>query len=119
MSVNKNFFSEKIKNKAWALFREEFTANADAALSFKKFFTPRELNMIEKRLAILALLRQGKSYLSIRRELGVSPATISFIKHGFKINKRPRREISYLEKSKSRRKLPRYKGSRGLGLAEW
>lgn len=117
-NVRKNFFNEKLKDKAWLLFREEVAASKDAASCFKKYFTPREIDRIEKRLAILALLQQGRSYLSIRRELDVSPGTISFVKHGFKIDRRLQRETSCLEKSRRRRKLPRYKGSRGLELAE-
>jgi len=119
VNINKKNLDEKLKNEAWTIFREAISKTVDTTEVLKKFFTPNELAMIENRLAILALLKRKRSYLSIRRELDVSSNTISFIKHGFAIQHRPKRACPSASGSRSRKKFPRYKGSRGFGLAEW
>ena len=45
----------------------------------RDFFTKSEQQMFAKRLAILLALKSGKSYEQIRKEYGVSSATISSV----------------------------------------
>lgn len=115
---------DNLKGEAWRKLRKEMHQARNLEETLKKFFTPSEVVMIEKRLAILVMLEKGNSYLDIRHVLDVSPGTISFIKQGFKRCKRElkssRKFISVLAgPKKTRRKFPRYKGSRGFGLSEW
>jgi len=114
---------ENLKRDAWHKLAEKIKVSKNIKEVLRKVFTPSEVIMIEKRLAILAMLKSGNSYLAIRRAIDVSPGTISFIKHGFKINKREPKTVGKLDsisnQMRKRRKFPRYKGTRGLGLAEW
>lgn len=51
----------------------------ETRLFFQDFFTTSEQQMFAKRLAILLSLREGKSYEDIRKQYGVSSATISSV----------------------------------------
>ena len=123
VNVSKKFLEKDLKRKAWHILEKKIKESGDIGEVFRKVFTSSEISMIEKRLAILAMLQSGNSYLTIRRTIDVSPGTISFIKHGFKINKRePKTGVifdSRLIPIRKKKKYPRYKGTRGLGLAEW
>ncbi len=120
VNINRKYLDENLRSEAWRKFKLNIERGKDFDV-FKKYFTSSELVMIEKRLAILILLERGDSYLEIRHRLDVSPGTISFIKQGFKKNKKVFKssvnKIRY--KMKRRRTYPRYKGTRGFGLAEW
>ena len=123
VNVSRKYLREDIKAEVWRRLKEEISKNKDLEKIFKKFFTPSEIIMIEKRLAILVMLDSKSGYLEIRRLLDVSPGTVSFIKQGFKIKKRPIKKSKWLipigKIKESGRKFPRYKGSRGFGLSEW
>jgi uncharacterized protein YerC len=49
----------------------------DVSLFATNFFTPTEINVFSKRLAIIWSLKQGESYEDIKKNLHVSSATIS------------------------------------------
>lgn len=123
VNISKKYLDENLKSAAWQKFETQIRKSINTEAVFRQFFTEKEIKMIEKRLAILVMLERGNSYLAIRHSLDVSPATISFIKHGFKKKARKSKVISGARLSsrtnKRRRKFPRYKGTRGLGLAEW
>ena len=74
--------------------------------------TPAELNLLEKRLAVLYLLKQKLSYRKISEIADVHYNTISFIKKGLKKPVRTKRVYSAFPKKAKRRtlKLPVYKG---------
>lgn len=46
---------------------------------FDKILTPREINDMARRLAVLKMIKEGKSYQNISMSLGMSSATISRI----------------------------------------
>ena len=121
VNINKKYLDENLRKEVWRKFKLDIEKGRDLENIFKKYFTPSEFVMIEKRLAILTLLERGDSYLEIRHKLDVSPGTISFIKQGFKKNKKAVKssvnKIRY--EVKRRRTYPRYKGTRGFGLADW
>jgi len=48
-----------------------------------KILTPHEINLVEKRLAVLNLLKKKLSYRQISEIADVHKGTISFIKKGF------------------------------------
>ncbi|MGC9611070.1 MAG: Trp family transcriptional regulator [Minisyncoccia bacterium] len=87
--VNKKYFNKELKNAAWDRFSKVIknpNSGEALALSMKKFLTPTEILMLEKRLLIPVLLEQGLSYRSIEEMIDVSPNTISFVKNGFMKN---------------------------------
>ncbi len=82
-----------LRREAWVKFqntmqgrksREEFVGE------LRKVLTESEIAMLEKRLAISILLKQGKSYREIGRMIDVTPQTISYIKHHFTRKHAPR-----------------------------
>lgn len=124
VNISRKYLSENLKADAWRRFRQEIGRGSRLETALKKIFTPKEIVMIEKRLAILVTLDKGNSYLDIRRLLDVSPGTISFIKQGFKRYKRILKSshkpiTRFVGAKRVRRKFPRYKGTRGFGLSEW
>lgn len=87
VNVNKKYLHDRIVKGSWALFKKEvLAAKSDEELKhlLGQFFAPTEKIQLEKRLAILYLLKTGMSYREIGRAIDVAPATISFVKKGFK-----------------------------------
>jgi TrpR-related protein YerC/YecD len=86
---------------------------------FDKILTPREINDMARRMTALEMLDEGKSYLDIAMELGMSSNTISRIstKNGFgfrrcspKVIDDNNIKLPKIEKSKIRYKgAPTYK----------
>ena len=102
--------------------KSEITSAGNLENALKKYLSPTEIAVLEKRLAITVMLEKKRSYLDIRRELDASPSTVSYVKQGFKINKKlPRVRTVLVVESENRRKrkFQRYKGTGGFGLAEW
>ena len=101
-NVIKRPLNKKIKKDVWGQFFKA-VKRADSSNELKDImealFSDAEKVMIEKRLAIVCLLKDGKSYKEVGRMIDVSSATISFVKQGFKRNKDflPK-HISYREK---------------------
>ena len=82
----KKYFSKKFKENIWtqllrAIEKVKDYEEFDSLLN--KYLTSQEKVMLEKRLAILYLLKNGSSYREISRELSVTLGTISFVKRGF------------------------------------
>ena len=88
VNVSKKYLNESLRQDIWREFKLRINSNKSPEETLRKYFTPDEIVMIEKRLAIDLLLKEGNSYREIGRKIDVSPATISYIKQGFKINKR-------------------------------
>ncbi len=91
-------------------------AKAKSPKEVKKIFdfilTPREINDIARRLKVLEMLGEGKSYSDIQSKLGISPIVISRIGgkvgFGFSTGARASRKNNY----KFSKKYPlRYKGA--------
>ena len=95
-NVIKRPLDKKIIDDIWEQFFKS-VKKTNSSQEFKKIiellFSDVEKVMIEKRLAIVCLLKDGKSYKEVGRLIDVSSATISFVKQGFKRNK------NYLPKS--------------------
>lgn len=89
-NVIKRPLNKKIKEDAWHQFFK-VVKKADSSGELKDIiealFSETEKVMIEKRLAIVCLLKDGRSYKEVGRLIDVSSATISFVKQGFKRNK--------------------------------
>ena len=102
--TSKKYFSDKFKEKIWGDF---FVAIKNAYNEkeleqiLKKALTIEELILVEKRLAVIKLLKEGFSYLEIEKEVDVTPVTISFVKKGFK---RPIRQKRIYSKDKNQAK---------------
>lgn len=57
----------------------DFSSISEVKKFFEDFFTSSEQEMFAKRLAVLLALKEGKSYEEIRKNYGVSSATISSV----------------------------------------
>ena len=121
VNVNKKYLEEKLKSSIWRDFIraiKKARTEKDIKETVGKLFTPTELIMIEKRLAIISFLKQGISHREIGRILDVSPATVSFVRNGFSGPKKPRQKKGWkhqmLErldvKRPSHSKFPTYRG---------
>jgi len=75
--INPQVF-EKIKENFWKLLAN-FESPQETQAFFETFFTPGEVKIFTKRLAVALLLLQGSSYQKIEDSLSVSPPTISRI----------------------------------------
>lgn len=84
--INKTQFPKKLRDEVWKGLWS-LIQNSSSPESFqekmKSIFTPTEIIMIEKRIAIPLLLKKGLTYREIGRLIDVSPTTINFIKHHF------------------------------------
>ena len=117
VNISKKYLSKELRIKAWGLFLKEIkkSESSDACISnIKMFLTPSEMIMLEKRLSIQILGKQGLSYKDIGAMLDVSSTTINFVKHN--LTKRPpiHRKYSPNKELKMKPLLPRYKGGSSL-----
>ena len=82
--VIKKKIPDIIREEAWVTFLQLIKVSDSTKILRKRlerFLTPTEFVLLEKRLAITALLRHGISYKKIGRIIDVSPHTISFVKY--------------------------------------
>lgn len=82
--VTKRKIPDELREEAWAQFLKATQISVSPKALRKKlerFLTPAELVLLEKRLAILVLLRHGVSYKKMGRMIDVSPHTVSFVKY--------------------------------------
>lgn len=85
---------------------------------FDRVLTPREINDIGRRYKALSLIDEGKSYVDIRLETGMSPVTISRLgsKCGFGFEKssglKTQKKVT---KNQNSRKTLKYKGVKVVG----
>lgn len=129
VNVSKKYLEKNLKNLVWRNFKIEIEKSASEEKlkrTLDKYLTPTEQIMLEKRLAILELLRSGLSYRKIKEILDVSHDTIFFVKNGFlKIKKPPLKKhwqhplLKKLQYRKSPSKLPAYKYIPGKGRSSW
>lgn len=94
---------------------------ADTGLFLDAFFTPTEKNTILRRLAVVTLLHNGKTYRTIETALEISRATISKIQHiaqgdgyGKNLGKRTYSSNTPAEKKKRKRLFRPYKGAQSI-----
>lgn len=114
--TSKKYFEEDFKRKIWqGLMKEISRAKSEKELikALSKALTPAELNLLEKRLAVIYLLKQKLSYRKISEIADVHYNTISFIKKGLKKPMRVKKAYSsFLKKEKPKfSKIPAYRGS--------
>ncbi len=118
VNVSKKYLDEKLKAEIWNRFVKEISlvkSEKQAEQFLKKLFTSSEIIMLEKRLATMILIDKGLKYRDISNLIDVAPATIAFIKSGFKKKSVKTRKNSSTLKFKTspkfkRRKFPAYKG---------
>jgi uncharacterized protein YerC len=95
---------------AWGQFRKIIVKSGSEKVfmaDMERFFTPSEIVLIEKRLLISLLLRQGLSYRKISEILDVTRVTISFVKHGLKKAPRVRKHVpDKIRKQKRESEIP-------------
>ncbi|MEK7169219.1 MAG: Trp family transcriptional regulator [Patescibacteria group bacterium] len=106
-NVIKKHLNKELSSKAWKNFVDvvkQSGSEESLVLNLKKFFTAKELAILEKRLAIPILLKQGLSYRSIGEIIDVGPNTISFVKSN--LTKKPvvRRKNSLIQSDKTKNK---------------
>ncbi len=107
--VNKTQFPKELRERAWKRIQQD-------ANELKNLLTPEEILILEKRIAILILLGEGKSYREIGRTIDVSPRTVSFIKHHFKRTPRFPRQTHLSAKKRT----PKFHhSSKGVGTLLW
>jgi uncharacterized protein YerC len=120
---NLGLIDDAIKDLIWKEFLEKIK-KAKSAQEIRgvinKFFTSNEIEILEKRLAIVYFLNKKLSYRKIGEIIWVSPRTISFVKNGLKRNKRTLKiKTSSATKISSRdikpSKYPRYPTFTGRG----
>ena len=77
--------NKKIEEKAWQVFWQKFqkTSPAEMEKILSGILSSEERLILMRRLAVVALLDKGESYLEISRILGISHQTISAVKKGF------------------------------------
>jgi len=120
---NLGLIDKTIKDLIWKEFLEEIK-KAKSTQEIKgvtnKFFTSNEIEILEKRLAIVYFLNKKLSYRKIGEIIWVSPRTISFVKNGLKRNTKPKGASSKLkftpisdERSNKRPKYPTFIGKGG------
>lgn len=114
---SKKYFGENFKKSVWNLFlfeAKKLKSENDVEKFLGKFFTADEKNCLEKRLAIMSMLRQDNTYKKISEEVDVTPATISFVKNGLKRKKSVKRKWSegkYEKRASRKPNFPTYRGS--------
>ena len=59
---------------------EDIKTKRDFEIFFSDFFTPKELEIFSKRLAVAYWLKKGRNYENIKNNLKVSTRTISEVK---------------------------------------
>jgi len=108
---------EWFQNEINELLKEVATTKTPAEVEelFDCILTPREINDMAKRLKILKLLKEGKSYLEIRDTLLVSPNIVSRIsnKIGYGFRRTNSREKTKNSKTTThpKKKILKYKGA--------
>lgn len=116
VNVNKKYLDENLKSSVWRNFIKELkSAKTEKELEriINQIFAPTEQAMIEKRLAILFLLKGRLSYRKISELIDVAPNTISFVKKSFiKKERKPRRYTpdGPDKKTRSISRFPTYTG---------
>lgn len=99
--TSKKYFDNNFKNELWDSFLDEIKklkTGKDLDIFLNKYFSLDEKILLEKRLGIFNLLKNGQSYGKISEELDVTRKTISFIKHGFK-KPTKKKKVSAVRKS--------------------
>ncbi len=105
VNVSKKYINKELQTKAWNVFLCTIRASDSSEIlltNLKKFLTPSEIIMLEKRLSIPLLIGRGMSYKNIGATLDVSSATISFVKHN--LTKRSAINREYGARKNPRRK---------------
>lgn len=115
---SKKYFEENFKKSVWNLFLSEakkLKSGNEVEKFLDKFFTADEKNCLEKRLAIMNMLRHNNTYKKISEEVDVAPATISFVKNGLKRKKSVKRKWSEGKYEKRASRKPNFPTHRGSG----
>jgi uncharacterized protein YerC len=73
----------EIEEKSWSNFLSRLKktpSSKKTEIIFNALLSPEEKIVLARRLAVVLLLKQGKSYTEISQILGVAPQTISAVK---------------------------------------
>ena len=123
--ISRKYLEENLKRTIInQLIKEVRGVESQEQLSrfLNKLFTPSEIVMLEKRLAIMHLIRSELKYQEIARMIDVSSSTISFVKSGFTKKPTVKKQYSPMPRSRTLKKnvfsrFPSYKGT-GQGRFE-
>src|SRR4030042_2792169 len=105
--TSKKYFDEAFKNKIWKDFLREIGNVKDKNQLVEilgKALTQKEINLLEKRLAVLFLLKSDSPYRKIAKIADVHYNTISFIKKGLKKPVRTPKKYSAMPSKKKKKK---------------
>jgi uncharacterized protein YerC len=129
VNVSKKYLEKDFKSLIWRAFKAEIVktkSEDELKKALDRYLTPAEQVMLEKRLAILEMLKNKSSYRRIKETLDVSHDTISFVKNGFSKTKKlaPKKHwqhpmLEKLQYRKSPSKFPAYKYRPGKGRGRW
>jgi len=118
-STSKKYFNGNFKEKIWGQLIKKIKkakSSHDMTNVLSKSLTPTELNLLEKRLAVLYLLKQGLSYRKISEIADVHYNTISFVKKGLKRPARKKKVWSEFGAAKNKKpKFLKYPAHKGKG----
>jgi uncharacterized protein YerC len=87
VNVSKKYLEKKLKDRIWDGLLKQIKKTksiSDFESVLARQLTPKELIMLEKRLAIDFLIRAGVRHNEIKRILDVSSHTITFVKRKLK-----------------------------------
>ena len=113
-ATSKKYFDEDFKNKIWGEFLKEISGVKSKNRLLEILggaLTQKELILLEKRLAVKSLLKDGLSYRKIAEAADVCLDTVGFVKKGLKKSpKIPKKysAMSYPKKKRERMLLPPY-----------
>jgi len=85
--TSKKYFEKEIKKDFWDYFYDVVKRaknGEDLSMILDRYLPPEEKVMLEKRLGIFYLLKEGKGSREIGRQIDITLKTISFVKRGFK-----------------------------------
>ncbi|MDP3015255.1 MAG: Trp family transcriptional regulator [bacterium] len=116
-NTSKKYFEEDFKKKIWEEAIKEISrakSEKEIIKTLSRALTPSELNLLEKRLIVVYLLKQGFTYRKICEIADVHYNTVSFVKKGLKKPIRKKKVWSEFGSSNKREprfsKWPKYKG---------
>ncbi len=120
VNLNKGFLIKGMKEKSWkelfiVIKKAKSAKELESVLA--KWLTDAEKGLLEKRVAIDLLLREGVGHNEIKRRLDVSSQTVSFVKRGLTRPSKKKMESGKLkaEFKKPKKQFHRFPSYTGKG----
>ncbi len=118
VNINKGFLIERMKEKSWGeLFKAVKKIKSPKELTgvLKTWLSPPEIFLLEKRIAISLLLKEGVRHNEIKRRLDVSSQSISFVKRGLTRPPKKEKELKPITKKDLKKRKSRIPPMVGKG----